>query len=86
MAHFHGYHGGSGSRETLRGYGSDGGVDTDAAGDTEVSSDERAGGDKRRMVRSRSCWRGGSISLDHFILALQSFMEEQPHEGDIMAR
>lgn len=38
---------------------------------------------------SRRGWpgaSGGSISLDHFILALQSFMEEQPHEGYVVTR
>ncbi|CAN0420989.1 unnamed protein product, partial [Ectocarpus sp. 8 AP-2014] len=39
-----------------------------------------------RGTPRRSSWRGVSISLDHFILALQSFMEEQPDEGYVMAR
>ncbi|CAN0072665.1 unnamed protein product, partial [Ectocarpus fasciculatus] len=39
-----------------------------------------------RVTPRRSSWRGVSISLDHFILALQSFMEEQPDEGYVMAR
>lgn len=40
----------------------------------------------RKIRRSRSRRDGASISLDHFILALQSFMEEHPHEGYVLAR
>lgn len=40
----------------------------------------------RKVRRSKSRSGGASISLDHFILALQSFMEEHPHEGYVLAR
>lgn len=79
LAHFHVLHGGGGGGNGERGSGSGG------------SSDEGAGVDRRGHARrrgrsSRTSWRGDIISLDVFILALQSFMEDQPHEGYVMAR
>lgn len=51
--------------------------------DSSGRSGNRRG--SKRPLR-RGSWRGASISLDHFILALQSFMEEHPDEGNVMAR
>lgn len=85
LAHFSVFHGGGAAR---------GGIDDEINAGSGGSSDEGIGASgrgsrrssRRKRRSSRDSWRGGSISLDHFILALQSFMEEQPHEGYVMAR
>lgn len=89
LAHFSVFHGGG----VARGGGGGGGHEERNAG-SGGSSDEGIGASgrgsrrssRRKRRSSRDSWGGGSISLDHFILALQSFMEEQPHEGYVMAR
>lgn len=81
LAHFHVLHGG--------GVGGGGAGGEDRGGGSDGSSDEGESVRRRergRLKESRRSWRGSSISLDHFILALQSFMEEQPHEGYVVAR
>lgn len=84
LAHFHVFHGagvargGEGERSAGSGGSSDEGIGASGRGGRRWS--------RRKRRLSRDSWQGGSISLDHFILALQSFMEEQPHEGYVMAR
>lgn len=74
-----------------------GGFDDDSDSESNEHFDSGGSGDGReshssspvegrKIKRSRSRRGGASISLDHFILALQSFMEEHPHEGYVLAR
>lgn len=96
LAHFHVLHGSGGGRGGGVGHG--GGPGGERTANSGGSSDEGGGGSRRSSGggggsgrrswkrSSRRSWRGETISLDHFILALQGFMEEQPHEGHVMAR
>lgn len=69
------------------GSGGGGGSSSVGGGVSEGSGDEAERGVSRRgSRRGYHGASGGNISLDHFILALQSFMEEQPHEGYVVAR
>lgn len=88
LAHFHVFHGGGGGGgDGVGGYGSDVGVEGERSGGSDMpGGDGEMNDGEMSLSRGRHSWRGGSISLDHFILALQSFMEEQLHEGYVMAR
>lgn len=92
LAHFHVFHGsgvgGGGAGSSGRGGGGSGDEERGAAGSERPGNEGGRSNNRKGGKRSprRGSWRGASISLDHFILALQSFMEEHPDEGNVMAR